>query len=65
MNSNIVTYHAEDGSGVGSAIIAGHWRFAFRSLTSAKFVFSHDSIPKGCWSVPSRLTIALKSMYYI
>ena len=25
--SNIVTRHAEDGSGVGSAIIAGKWTF--------------------------------------
>jgi len=24
---NIVTHHAEDGSGVGSAIIAGEWHF--------------------------------------
>jgi hypothetical protein len=66
LNSNIVTYHAEDGSGVGSAIIAGHWRLAFHSLTSAKFVCSHDSSTKGCWSVPSRLSIAvnLKGLYY-
>ena len=24
-DSNIITHHAEDGSGVGSAIIAGEW----------------------------------------
>lgn len=28
---NIVTHHAEDGSGVGSAIIAGEWKIRFSS----------------------------------
>jgi hypothetical protein len=48
--SNIVTYHAEDGSGVGSAIIAGLaiFFFSLSTLRSAHFINSYDKDKTGC-----------------
>ena len=41
--SNIVTYHAEDGSGVGSAIIAGMSTLVSTCHRSHLSFFSHSS----------------------
>jgi len=41
--SNIVTYHAEDGSGVGSAIIAGTTPVTSRHHSPHSHFFLHSS----------------------
>lgn len=52
-HSNIVTYHAEDGSGVGSAIIAGSYlRRLSCSVSLCSCYFSHDEAQEGCRVVP-------------
>ena len=56
--SNITTHHAEDGSGVGSAIIAGKLMTAYLSLRGHLTNFySHDQNPKGRRLVRSCLIV--------
>jgi hypothetical protein len=57
--SNIVTHHAEDGSGVGSAIIAGKSTTpSFRVMCSSDGLYSHDQNSKGCWFIRQCLGVS-------
>lgn len=57
MHRNIVTHHAEDGSGVGSAIIAGKLQLLQINAQALTLVdFSYDEDQKGCWTVSPCLT---------
>ena len=54
--SNIITHHAEDGSGVGSAIIAGQWSHLLSLLVPAAYAnASYDKEQERCWIAPSCL----------
>jgi hypothetical protein len=57
---NIITHHAEDGSGVGSAIIAGAyiWLVAQHWILTSVLGISHDEDPQGCWAVCECLNTA-------
>lgn len=57
---NIITHHAEDGSGVGSAIIAGLMLIlSIRHVAYSAIYFSDDQGAEGCGDIPECLMFSI------